>query len=187
MNNRTEVTPAQAETPTPKFQHLAPALAAQQAGVPGEEMVMAMVPRAFEITLSDGTRQRVKFEPGNYPIPARFKDHYYLKANGVTFGGEVKAAEKPQLEKGANPAAVAAAAEAEAQRIADEKAAANAVWREANGWPTDAALSDAKLVDLGAMLTERGVSEDDIKALTSKDGRRALILELSAKAQADAS
>ena len=76
MSNRTEVSPEDAEKQTPAFQHLAPATSAQLAGKPGEAMVQAFVPKAFEITLSDGTRQRVRFEPGNYPIPARFKKHY---------------------------------------------------------------------------------------------------------------
>lgn len=178
MSNRTEVTPAQAETPTPVYQHLAPALPAQSAGKPGEEMVMAMVPRKFEITLSDGSRQRVVFEPGNYPIPKRFKGHYYLAANGVSFGDDVMlAAKKPRLEDGADPAAAAAAAEAAALVATSDKAKA---------FPTDDELEKAKFDDLALILKTAGLSDDEIKALGSKDARRAKISELRTAAEAAA-
>ena len=152
MSNRTEIEPTTEEVRTPSYQHLAPAIAASRAGKLGEEMVMAMVPRVFEVTLSDGSRQRVRFEPGNYPIPKRLMNHFYVKANGVTFGGEVMV-QKPQLEDGAgvsNPAP----------------------------WPTADEVAAAKFDDLGMILKAHGLTDDDLKALTSKDMRRAKITEM---------
>ena len=98
-SNRTEVEPAAKEEITPKFQHLAPALHAGDAGLPGDKLVTVIVPRAFNNPLSDGTRQRVAFTPGTYDIPERFLKHYYLKANGVMVPTE-RTIEKPEVEKG---------------------------------------------------------------------------------------
>lgn len=91
--NRTEVDPPEQEVQTPKFQHLAAALHAGDARVGNEEMVTVIVPKAFSITLSDGSRQRVSFTPGTYDIPARLTKHYYLKDMGVIVARATKAEE----------------------------------------------------------------------------------------------
>lgn len=173
-SNRTEVEPVSQETPTPAYQHLAPAVPAQHAGKPGEEMVMAHVPKAFAITLSDGTRQRVAFEPGTYPIPRRLSKHYYLAANGVQIVegiGSQAGAPKPSLEGDADPAAASKAAEEEAARIL-----------AANGgkvaWPSAQEIADAGFADLGLILEAHGIPPDQIKALSSKEFRRTKISEM---------
>lgn len=97
--NRTEADVSAEAVRTPQFQHLAPVLHAGDAGLPGEEMTTVIVPRAFNITLSDGTRQRIAFLPGTYDIPSRFLKHYYLKANGVV-SPTAKRIEKPETETG---------------------------------------------------------------------------------------
>lgn len=160
QSNRTEADPAQAEVKTAPFQHLAPPLEAPQARKGAEPMVTVSVPRAFNITLSDGTRQRVHFPEGNYPIPERLSKHHYLKANGVTVLTAANAEPpKPELE-GPAPADDAAA------------------------WPSDDELEKAKFSDLGMILQAHGMSDDDIKALKTKDDRLAKVKTMKAAAEA---
>lgn len=182
QNQPTEAAVTKPEHPTPAFQNLAPVILAQNAGKPGDEMVLANVPRAFEITLSDGSRKRVRFEPGTYPIPARLSGHYYLKANGVVLGGTIEQA-KPQLEADADPKKASEADEARAREA--EEARRREQEELGKSWPADDELDGMPHSKLGDVLTAHGLSEDDVKALNSKVLRIAKIREM-AKAEADA-
>lgn len=179
----TEAAVTKPEHPTPAFQNLAPVILAQNAGLPGDEMVLANVPKAFEITLSDGSRKRVRFEPGTYPIPKRLSGHYYLKANGVVLGGTLEGPAKPQLEGGADPKKASEADEAAAR--AAEEASRLDEESKAKEWPADADLDKMAFSQLASVLLAHGVSEDDVNALGSKALRAAKIREL-VQAEADA-
>ena len=186
MTNQTENEQKGEEAQTPKYRHLAPSVHAQDLAKPGEETVDAFVPHKFILTLSDGTRQTVLFTAGNYPIPARLRNHFYLAANGVTFGKAASAPPRQQLEGGADLKAAGAAAEAEAAAAAEAKAkeeAVNAAKAKLKSATADdmAALDDLGFDALGGITNDLGL---DTKALGSKDARRKAIRDLKAELDA---
>lgn len=52
-------------------------------------------------------------------------------------------------------------------------------------WPSSEKLAGMKFEELGTVLSDAGMSADDIKVLTSKDQRREAVLNMMAKQQAD--
>jgi hypothetical protein len=192
--NRTEAElPEGSEKFTPAFQHLAPAIAANDPAfiaALGGDTVTAFVPKMFQLTLSDGTRRVVKFPAGTYPIPAKLRNHYYLKANGVKLGDERVEQKKPQLEEPLNDGA-ADKAKALADAVAAEKAAADAKAKAVNGGkkksdppkdlnlPSTEELAGMSFAQLGTVFSERNLDSSSYK---DKDSRIAALEELHAKA-----
>lgn len=144
-----------------KSKHLAPIVHARDFIMPGDEQVIVAVPRNFNITLSDGTRQRIQFTPGTYPISKSLAGHGYLAANGVQIA--TVAQKKPEPMK------------TEETKEIDYKAL------------TAEALEEVDKMDqLKAIYTRIGGDvAADIKSNTSKADVRVLIVDLAAKKQAE--